>query len=145
MAWLCPPCLLARRITIRASRLLSRLLLLLHLRRVVGVRGRGLLILFDSRAQLLQQVIRHFVFSGDGLFNDGLSDFWLVGIHVAIERILPCAYSINWHIIQVAVGSGEDDHDLFFNWYWLVLWLLQDFCQTLTTVNTGLRDLIQVG
>src|SRR5437660_4019754 len=92
--------------------------------------------LFDSCSQLLQQVVGHLVFAGHRLFDHSLADLWMVGIHVAVEGRLPFRDLIDRRIIQVAVSSSIDGHNLFLYRYRLILGLLEDFCEALAATNT---------
>src|SRR5436309_15584742 len=101
--------------------------------------------LVDSGPKLFQQVIRHLLFAENRLLDHGLTDLRMVGVHVAIECLLPGNDLINGRVVQIAVGGGIDEHNLFLDRYRLVLWLLENFGQTLSTVDTCLGGFIKVG
>src|SRR6185312_13832908 len=52
---------------------------------------------------------------------------------------------IHGHVIEEAVGSGEDDQNLFIERQRLVLVLLQDFHQTAAAIQLILRGLVEIG
>src|SRR5437588_348447 len=99
--------------------------------------------LVDSVPKLFQQVIRHLIFAENRLLDDGLANLRMVGVHVAIECLLPGNDLINRRVVQIAVGGSVDEHDLFFDRYGLILGLFENFGQTLSTVDTCLGGLIK--
>src|SRR2546427_12471436 len=81
--------------------------------------GVALLELLDHPADLLLDLGRPFL-----LRPDPVADLPRDGIHVAVQVALELADAVARHVVEVAGGTAEDDHDLLLHRDGLVLRLL---------------------
>src|SRR5258707_13490263 len=108
------------------------------------VRSCRLLKFFDSGIQPVQQIFGHLFLRINRLLDDLLPYLWMVRFHVAMESRFPARNLIQGDIIQVALSSSINDHDLLLDGKRLILSLLEHLRQALTAINTTLGNLIQV-
>src|ERR1700760_184965 len=66
------------------------------------------------------------------------------GLNVFIQLFREGANIFHFKIVQIAVGAGKNNHDLLAERERLILVLLQDFHQSLTAIQLGLRCFIKV-
>src|SRR5712692_10566720 len=112
---------------------------------VLLARRGGLLELVNSIAQALHQVVCHLIARVDRFLDDLRAYLRVAGIHKAVERGFPLDHFIEAHIIQVAIGSGVDNHNLLLYLDGRVLRLLENFGQALAAIDAALGSLVQVG
>src|SRR5882762_5578981 len=75
---------------------------------------------------------------------DLLADVGMLGRHEVAESLLPRPDLVHRHVVEIAVGGSEDDHDLLLDRHRLELRLLQHFHQAHTARELLLRRLIEL-
>src|SRR6476620_5954247 len=69
----------------------------------------------------------------------------VLGFQLGQQCVLGWLDLVHWDLVEHAFGSGNQGSSLLPNAQWAVLWLLQQFGQTLTTVDALLGVGIEVG
>src|SRR5690348_2966312 len=94
---------------------------------------------FNNALQLRLQMIIENLLLHDRAQNPGIRRF-----NVLVQLLLEVANLCDWHVVEESAGTRHDDQDLLRERQWRILILLQQFDQTLSTIQLGLRSLVEV-
>src|SRR5262249_5643433 len=75
---------------------------------------------------------------------DLLEDARVRALHECVQALFELAALLHWNIVQEALRTGVDNHDLLFQRQRMILPLLQDLHQTPAAIELILRALVQV-
>src|SRR5579862_6008593 len=106
---------------------------------------RRLLEFTDGRIELSEHLVGNLLLISDGCLVDALHQIGIVGVHITMELRFPLLHLLDWYVIQKALGSRVNDHDLMLDGHWHVLLLLHDLLLALATINLRFGGFIQVG
>jgi hypothetical protein len=81
----------------------------------------------------------------EGLLGSDVAQQLRLGrIQIRIKPFFEGVDVFDLEIVEVALGSGEQDDDLLFSGEWMELRLLEQFAQALAAVELVLRDFVEV-